>query len=67
MVLAFAMLLAAAPTQAKPLVREHYSGTDSFDFDDCGFTIHDDVTFSGVLHAQGPARRRCATLLFRQL
>ena len=26
----------AAPAQGAPLEREHYSGTDTFDFDDCG-------------------------------
>jgi hypothetical protein len=31
-----------------PLVREHYSGTDSFSFDDCGFTINGEITFSGL-------------------
>ena len=46
--IAAALVLVAAPASAKPLVREHYSGTDSFDFDDCGFTIHDDVTFRGL-------------------
>ena len=43
-----ALFLVAAPASAKPLDQEHYSGTDSFDFDDCGFTIHDDVTFHGL-------------------
>ena len=43
-----ALFLVAAPASAKPLDHEHYSGTDSFDFDGCGFTIHDDVTFHGL-------------------
>jgi hypothetical protein len=46
--LAAALFLVAAPASAKPLVHEHYSGTDSFDFDDCGSTIHDDITFRGL-------------------
>ena len=46
--LAIVTLFAAAPASAKPLVHEHYSGTDSFDFADCGFVIHNDVTFSGL-------------------
>ncbi len=64
LVLAFAMLLAAAPTQAKPLFREHYSGTDSFDFDNCGFTIHDDVTFQGVFMLKAPRRDGAPPYLF---
>ena len=40
--------LVADPVGAAPLVREHYSGTDSFSFDDCGFTIDSTVTFGGV-------------------
>ena len=43
-----ALFLVAAPASAKPLVHDHYSGTDSFDFDGCGFTIHDDDTFQGL-------------------
>jgi hypothetical protein len=39
----------AVPLQADgPLVREHYSGTDSFSFTDCGFTINVEVVFSGA-------------------
>jgi hypothetical protein len=39
----------AVPLQADgPLVREHYSGTDSFSFTDCGFTINAEVVFSGL-------------------
>ena len=40
--------LAVGTVKAKPLVREHYSGTDSFSFDDCGFQIDAVVTFSGL-------------------
>jgi len=44
----------AGPAQAKPLEFEHYSGTDSFDFDDCGFVIHDEVVFHGVFMLKAP-------------
>jgi len=47
-------LAMAAPVQAAPLEWEHYSGTDSFDFDDCGFVIHEDVTFSGLFMLKAP-------------
>jgi hypothetical protein len=47
-------LAIAAPVQAAPLVREHYSDSDSFDFDDCGFVIHEDVTFEGVFMLKAP-------------
>lgn len=55
-VLIFALLVLAlaAPVQGRPLEREHYSGTDSFDFDDCGFVIHDEVTYSGVFMLKAP-------------
>jgi hypothetical protein len=53
-VLALAALVFAAPVQAAPLERENYSGTDSFDFDDCGFTIHEEVTFEGVFMLKAP-------------
>jgi hypothetical protein len=47
-------LALAAPTQAARLAYEHYSGTDSFDFDDCGFVIHDEVVFEGVFMLKAP-------------
>jgi hypothetical protein len=40
--------LGSGPADAEPLVREHYSGTDSFSFDDCGFLIEGTSTFSGL-------------------
>lgn len=43
-----------AVAQAAPLEREHYSGSDSFDFDDCGFVVHGDVTFEGVFMLKAP-------------
>jgi hypothetical protein len=38
----------APAAQAAPLEREHYSFTDSFTFDDCGFPIIDDVVGEGL-------------------
>jgi hypothetical protein len=49
-----ASLAFALPAQAAPQVREKYSGTDSFDFDDCGFWIHDEVSFQGVFMLKRP-------------
>lgn len=43
-----ASTLAAGMADAKPLEREHYSGTETFSFDDCGFTIDAETTFSGL-------------------
>jgi hypothetical protein len=41
--------LLTVPVQADgPLVRLHYSGTDTFSFSDCGYVINADVTFSGL-------------------
>lgn len=57
-------LAIAAPAQAAPLVREHYSGTDSFDFDDCGFVIHGDVTFQGVFMLKKPRADGAPPYLF---
>jgi hypothetical protein len=39
---------ASGPAGAAPLTREHYSGTDSFAFEDCGFLIEGTTTYSGV-------------------
>jgi hypothetical protein len=48
--LAVAALLAFAGTAAAKVIgQEHYSGTDSFSFDDCGFTFDVVSEFSGVL------------------
>ena len=49
--LAFTMAL---PAHAAPLEREHYSGSDSFDFDDCGPVIHNEVTFEGLFMLKAP-------------
>ena len=40
--------VATGPADAAPLAREHYSGTDSFSFEDCGFLIEGTSTFSGL-------------------
>jgi hypothetical protein len=45
---AAALLLATPAVSASPLVREHYSFTDSFTFDDCGFLVQDEVTGQGL-------------------
>jgi len=63
-VLALLILALAGPAQAAPLVREHYSGTDSFDFDDCGFVIHDEVTFEGVFMLKAPRADGAPPYLF---
>jgi len=49
-----AALAVPLPAQARPIEREHYSGTDSFNFSDCGFVIHDEVTFDGVFMLKAP-------------
>jgi hypothetical protein len=43
-------LAAVVPAGATVIGHEHYSGTDTFSFDDCGFTIDDVSTFEGVAH-----------------
>ena len=57
-------LALTAPVQAGPLVREHYSGSDSFDFDDCGFVIHNEVTFEGVFMLKQPRSDGAPPYLF---
>jgi hypothetical protein len=47
-------LALAGPVQAAPIEREHYSGTDSFSFDDCGFVIHNEVVFEGLFMLKAP-------------
>lgn len=41
-------MLVAGPAGAAPLERVHYSGSDSFAFEDCGFLIEATSTFSGL-------------------
>ena len=53
-VVALVAMALAGPAQAAPLEWEHYSGTDSYDFADCGFVIHDDVVFEGVFMLKAP-------------
>jgi hypothetical protein len=53
-ILALAMLVLAVPVQAAPIEREHYSESFSGDFDDCGFWIHEEVTFEGVFMLKAP-------------
>ena len=66
MIAVLAVLGLALPTaaQAAPIEREHYSGTDSFDFQDCGFTIHDEVTFEGVFMLKAPREDGAPPYLF---
>jgi len=40
--------LAVDRADAAPLEHEHYGGTDSFSFEDCGFLIEGTTTFSGM-------------------
>ena len=40
--------------QAAPLEREHYSGSESRNFNDCGFTVHEEVTFEGTFILKAP-------------
>jgi len=47
MVIACAVV-GAGGAAARPLVHEHYRGTDEFSFDDCGFPIDAVGTFSGL-------------------
>ena len=56
LIAALAAVALAVPTaaNASPLEREIYSGTDSYDFDDCGFVIHNETTFSGLFMLKAP-------------
>jgi hypothetical protein len=57
-------LALAGPAQAAKLEWEHYSGTDSFDFSDCGFAIHDEVVFDGVFMLKAPKNAGAPPRLF---
>ena len=58
------VLAVAAPASARPIEREHYSGSESFDFDDCGFWVHNDVTFEGVFMLKAPRTDGAPPYLF---
>jgi hypothetical protein len=45
-----ATLAFGSSAAATVIAQQHYSGTDSSSFDDCGFTIDVQSTFEGVLH-----------------
>jgi hypothetical protein len=45
---AFLVLGLVFPVAAKPLVREHYSGTDTFTAEFCGTTWNAEITFEGL-------------------
>jgi hypothetical protein len=57
-------VLSVASASAAPIVREHYSGTDSFSFDDCGFTIDATSTFSGLFMLNEGRRGDATPYLF---
>jgi len=42
------LLFGSAPAGATVFEKGHYSGTDSFSYDDCGFPVQVEVEFSGV-------------------
>jgi hypothetical protein len=42
-----ALVFWGGPAAATVIGQEHYSGTDSFSFDDCGFTLEVESTFYG--------------------
>jgi hypothetical protein len=46
---AAALVVGSVPAGAAVVVREHYSGTDEYSFDDCGFTLDVVLTFYGHL------------------
>ena len=62
--LALLGLAVPATAQAAPLEHENYSGTDSFDFDDCGFVVHDEVTFNGTFMLKAPRATGAPPYLF---
>jgi hypothetical protein len=57
-------LALAGPVQAAPIEREHYSGSDSFTFDDCGFVITNDVVFEGLFMLKAPREDGAPPYLF---
>ena len=48
----------------RPLQREHYSGSNSFNISGCGFVIHDAVTFEGVFMLKAPRADGAPPYLF---
>jgi hypothetical protein len=44
------LALGTGTAATRVIEREHYSGTESSSFDDCGFTLNVESTFSGVFH-----------------
>ena len=44
------------PALARPLEREHYEHSDGYTFDDCGFTVHNEVVATGLLMLRAPVR-----------
>ncbi len=66
LIAALAVVALAVPTaaHARPLEREIYSGTDSFDFDGCGFVIHNEVSFKGLFMLKAPRGNDSLPLFF---
>ena len=54
----------ASPAGAAPLEREHYSGTDHFIDESCGFEVTVDVEFSGVFMLKAPKDEGAPPRLF---
>jgi len=55
---------AVDPVGAAPLVRERYSDTDRFSFDDCGFLIEGTSTFHGLFMLKEGRRGDATPYLF---
>lgn len=53
-IVALLALALAGPASAAPVVWERYSGTESYDFNDCGFVIHNEVVYEGVFMLKAP-------------
>lgn len=54
----------ATSADARPIERERYSFTESFDFDDCGFIIHNEVAGRGVFMLKAPRTQGFPPYLF---
>jgi hypothetical protein len=63
-VIGLLLLALAGPAQAGPLEREHYSWTDAYSFDDCGFVIDVEVTGEGVFMLKAPRADGAPPYLF---
>lgn len=59
------LVFSSAPAGATVVERGHYSGTDSFFYDDCGFPVQGQVEFSGVFRIR-EGKHRNETAFFVQ-